>query len=508
MPWSILEVSNYLPNLVKTNLIPDFVGSGRGQLSLTGDNSRTFLGGDVTNFLNTNKPKVARLLEFILELYTKGDIKLNAPIKTFDAVDIEAAFKHVLNVESHLGSVVVKFPQEDTLPLAPTIPTPEFRGDATYVLVGGLGGLGKAIAQWMVQHGARSLMFLSRSAGKSQEDQDFFKELSLMDCEALYFAVDIADADKLKHAISQTSKPIAGALHMPLVLADRGFFDMDHETWNKPITPKVTGAWNLHNLLPKNMDFLVLFSSVGGTYGYYGQSNYAAANTFLDSFSQYRNSLGLAASVMSIGPIDDVGLVARNTSTREALLHNLASLLTESYFLDTLQLAIARSHASYTPSGPFAGYAAPNHIFHSAESATPIENPENGIMWKRDPRMAIYRNIQRIASAESTSTTSQLKQFLQSASKEPGKLDQKASVDFIASELGNCIANFLGSDEIDLSLPIAAAGVDSLVAIEIRNWWKTNLGTDISVLELLGGGSIEQLGATAAQRLKAKYTKE
>ncbi|KAF2259662.1 putative polyketide synthase [Lojkania enalia] len=484
------------------------VGMGRSQLPLAGGNNRTFLGGDVTHFLATNKPKVARLLNLILGLYVKGEVKPSSPVAVFDGADIEAAFRLVQQAESRVGSVAVKLSEEDALPLASTVPTPEFRGDATYVLVGGLGGLGKAIAQWMVQHGARSLMFLSRSAGKSQEDQDFFKELALMGCSAQYFAVDIADAAKLKEAVSQASKPIAGALHMPLVLADKGFFDMDHETWNKPITPKVTGAWNLHNFLPKDMDFLVLFSSVGGTYGYYGQSNYAAANTFLDSFSQYRRGLGLPASVMSIGPIDDVGLVARNTSTREALLHNLASLLTESYFLDTLQLGVARSQASYTPSGPFAGYVAPSHIFHSAESATPIEHPDSGIMWKRDPRMAIYRNIQRVPSAESTSTTSQLKQFLQTASKEPSKLDQKASVDFIANELGNCIANFLGSDDVDLSLPIAAAGVDSLVAIEIRNWWKTNLGTDISVLELLGGGSIEKLGAIAAQRLKAKYAKE
>lgn len=454
------------------------------------------------------------MLELLVDLCVKNDIKSIAPITAFDAVNIEEAFKHLLHGESHIGSVVVKLPEGDTLPLAPSIPTPEFRGDATYVLVGGLGGLGKAIAQWMVQHGARNLMFISRSAGKSQEDQDFLRELELMNCLAQYFPLDIADATALKDAVSQASKPIAGALHMPLVLADRGFFDMDHETWNKPITPKVTGAWNLHNILPKDMDFLVLFSSIGGTYGYYGQSNYAAANTFLDSFSQYRHSLGLPVSVMSIGPIDDVGLVARNLSARSALVHNMGNLLTESYFLDTLQLAISRSSTSYAPGTQKlekslgGSYAAPNHIFHWSDLATPIQDPENSMMWKRDARMSVYRNIQKVSSAETASTASHLKQFLQSVSKEPSKLDQKASVDIIANELANCISTFLGSDKIDLQLTVSAAGVDSLVAIEIRNWWKTNLGIDISVLELLSGGTIEQLGATAAQRLQAKYTRD
>lgn len=487
--------------------------AGRGQLALAPfEDNRTFLGGDVTRFIANNKSRVARLLELLLDLYVKGDIKPITPITTFDAANIEEAFKY-MQKGSHIGKIVIKFPQEDTLPLAPTTPLPELRSDATYVLVGGLGGLGKAIAHWMVSYGARNLMFLSRSAGKSEEDQGFFKELSLMGCTAQFFPVDIADTAALKEAISQASSPIAGAMHMPLVLADRGFFDMDLETWNKPINPKVQGAWNLHNLLPKDMDFLILFSSVGGTYGYYGQSNYAAANTFLDSFSQYRKSLGLAASVISIGPIDDVGLVARNLSAREALLHNLASLLTESYFLDTLQLAIARSSTSQTPEpksakSPFSGYQAPNHIFHSAESATPIQDPENGIMWKRDPRMSIYRNIQKFSTVETTTSGSHLRQFISSVAKEPSKLEQKSAADFIAKELGSCISNFLGSDGIDLSLPLSAAGVDSLVAIEIRNWWKQNLGTDVSILELLGGGSIEQLGVKAAERLKAKYTKQ
>lgn len=59
---------------------------------------------------------------------------------------------------------------------------------------------------------------------------------------------------------------------------------------------------------------------------------------------------------------------------------------------------------------------------------------------------------------------------------------------------------------IDLSLTLTATGVDSLVAIEVRNWWKQNLGVDVSVLELMGGGSVEQLGELAAKRIKEKYT--
>ncbi|KAH8596055.1 putative polyketide synthase [Bisporella sp. PMI_857] len=452
--------------------------TGKGQLALAPfEDNRTFLGGDATRFIATHKSTVARLLELLVKHYLKGDFKPITPITSFDAENIEEAFKY-LQKGSHIGKIVIKLPQNNTLPLVPIFPLPEFRSDATYVLVGGLGGVGKAIAGWMASYGAKNLIFLS------------------------FFAVDITDATAVKEAVSHATLPIAGVMHMAMVLADRGIFDMDLETWNKA-------------LLPKDMDFLVLFSSNSGTHGFYGQSNYASGNTFLDAFSQYRQNLGLPASVTSIGPIDDIGFVSLHASMKETLVQKVANLLWETSFLDTLQLAIARSSTKYAPQLisvelPFSGYQAPNHIFHAPEGSAPVMDAEEGAMWmwKRDARLAIYRNIQKVSTVVSTRSGNQLKQFLSSMAKEPSKLDQKSSADIITKELGNCISNFLmkGDEAIDLSLSLSAAGVDSLVVIEIRNWWKQNLGTNVSVLELLGGGSVEQLGTMAAQRLKAKYT--
>lgn len=458
---------------------------------------------------------VAGLLNLLVEGYLKGDFKPITPITSFGAENVAEAFKE-LQTDSHTGKVVINFPQENTLPLAPSIPAPKFRGDSTYALVGGLGGLGKSIASWMASYGATNLMFLSRSAGKSDEDQAFAKELKLMGCSSQFCPVDIADASAAEEAVSRASSPIKGALHMAMVLADRGIFDMDLAHWNKAVMPKVQGAWNLHNLLPKDMDFMTLFSSNSGTHGFYGQSNYASGNTFLDAFSQYRQSLGLPASVMSIGPVDDVGFVSQHASTKSTLIQKIANLIWETSFLDTLQLAIARSSTRYAPKAvtidnPFTGYQATNHIFHAPEGSAPSMDPEDGAMWiwKRDARLAVHKNIQKASTATSTRSGNQLKQFISSVAKDPSRLDQKSSVDLIAKELSSCVSNFLmkGEDEIDSSLGLSDAGVDSLVAIEIRNWWKQNLGTDVSVLELLGGGSIEQLGVMAGARLKAKYDK-
>lgn len=483
---------------------------GRGYLALAPfEDNRTFIGGEVARLLVTHKHIVARLLKLTLEQYVKGNFKPITPITTFDAENIQDAFRY-MQKGSHIGKIVIKFPKEDMLPLTPTVPVPEFRGDVSYLLAGGLGGLGKAIASWMVSHGAKNLMFLSRSAGKSEEDETFLKELNVMGASTQCFPCDVANHDEVKSAIGQASLPIAGVMQMAMVLRDIGVLDMDLDSWNMAVRPKIEGTWNLHNLLPKDMDFFVLFSSVGGTFGYYGQSNYASANTFLDSFIQYRQNLGLAASVMDIGPVDDVGYVSRTPATREILLATIEILLTEQNFLDSLQLAIARSSTKYAPQkeiSSLSGYQNPSHIVQALESRIPIMDPQNGSMWKRDPRMAIYRNIQKTSVVEGAEAADHLKQFLSSMMSDPSKLDQKLCADIIAREVRNCISNFLmkGDEEIDLSSTLTDVGVDSLVAIEVRNWWKQNLGIDVSVLELMSGGSIEQLGELAAKRLKDKY---
>ncbi|KAI3392455.1 hypothetical protein diail_5699 [Diaporthe ilicicola] len=484
---------------------------GRGQLALDPfEDNRTFIGGEVARLLVTHKPVISRLLELTVEQYLQGNFRPILPVTTFDAEQSEDAFRF-MQKGTHVGKIVIRFPEDQDLPLNPTVPAPKFRRDVSYLLVGGLGGLGKAIAGWMASYGAGNLMFLSRSAGSSEEDQAFFKELNMMGCSTQCFKCDVADRDEVQDAISQASLPIAGAMQMAMVLRDVGVLSMDIDSWNTATRPKIQGTWNLHSLLPKDMDFFVLFSSVGGTFGYYGQSNYASANTFLDSFVQYRQNAGLAASVMDIGPVDDVGYVSRTASTRETLLQTLETLLTEQNFLDSLQLAIARSSPEYAPhksESAVVGYQNPGHIVQALESRIPIMDPQNGSMWKRDPRMSIYRNIQKTSAAEGGAVADHLKQFLSSVMADPGKLGNKESADTVARELGKCVSNFLmkGSDEIDLSSTLSAVGVDSLVAIEVRNWWRQNLGIDVSVLELMSGGSIEQLGELATKRLAERFT--
>lgn len=501
----------------------DMIGRGRLDLDKFEDN-RTFFGIDVSRHVALRKATGGRLMEMMLQLYAEGHIKPIHPVTVFNVSEVEEAFRY-MQQGTHIGKIVVKFPevvdaqQQDILPWSPAIPEPSFHGDRSYLLVGGMGGLGRSIALWMATHGAKAIIFLSRSAGKGKDDAAFIHELELMGCKAQMFAGDVCDEAMVKQIVAGATKPIAGVMHMAMILRDVGVLDMDLETYQAVLRPRVQGTWVLHHALekqPERLDFFVLFSSVCGMVGYYGQANYAASNTFLDAFAQYRHARGLVASVMDIGAVDDVGFISRTPAAKETMLAMSGQLITERDFLQGLQLTIARSVVSPVVDRKLAGtgggvsFHSPCQITQALECRLPIMDPANNIIWKRDPRMAIYRNIETLVG-DTAAAANDMKPFLATVAASPAKLDQPEAAEFLAGQIRDRVATFLmrrdDEEPLNLSLTLMAAGVDSLVAIELRNWWKQNLGAEVSVLELMNGGSIRRLGDLAVKRLKERLEK-
>lgn len=269
---------------------------------------------------------------------------------------------------------------------------------------------------------------------------------------------------------------------------------------------------NLHEALGQHLDFFVLFGSFSGLVGQRGQANYAAANTFLDSFVQYRRQLGLAASVLDIGCMEDVGYTSQNQSVLESVRASAVHTLRERDLLESLELIISRS-APPSPSAPpivpvsAAGFVNQSQLAIGLRSTLPLADPANRNIWKTDPRMAVYHNSENTSQANVEAGNEGLRRFLTTISTDPTTLEIQANIDFLAHEIGITAYRFLmkPEDGLDVSATLAAVGVDSLIAIEIRNWWRQSLGTEVTVLEMLNGGSIRQLGELAAQRLKEKY---
>lgn len=293
---------------------------------------------------------------------------------------------------------------------------------------------------------------------------------------------------------------------------------MTFNDWQTVVSQKVQGTWNLHNVLEKYQkkpDYFVLFSSTSGLVGQWGQANYAAGNTFLDAFVQFRRSLGLPCSAINIGVMEDVRYVSHNDYLLEHFRSTATYTLQEQDLLESLHLMIDRSLPS-TPEefDDFSAYTSKNQLCIGLRTTLSLSFPNNRTVWKRDPRIAIYHNLSaqesqdRIKSDTHRDNDEALKQFLIEANRRPAMLQTPGSAEFLAQQIGRTLFSFI-SFMLPISLTstttsLSALGVDSLVAIELRNWFKLKMGLDVTVLEILGGASLTQLGQMSANSLASK----
>lgn len=162
-----------------------------------------------------------RLGDMFARLSLRGKIQPIRPVKVFNASNTREAFAYMQR-GTHMGKILIRFTGEDTaanIPKAITIaPTMSFRPDAAYLIVGGLGGIGRAVANWLVENGARHLVFLSRSGARTPGDQAFFQELRSQDCQPVAIAGSVANMNDVTQAVTATSMPIAGLIHLGMVL--------------------------------------------------------------------------------------------------------------------------------------------------------------------------------------------------------------------------------------------------------------------------------------------------
>ncbi|QSJ15492.1 SDR family NAD(P)-dependent oxidoreductase [Nostoc sp. UHCC 0702] len=197
----------------------------------------------------------------------------------------------------------------------PTTPQPvTFSSDHTYLVTGGLGGLGLKVAQWLVAQGVRHLVLVGRR-GATPAAQSVIERFQASGVEVYVGQADVAQmtaTQELLSAITSQMPPLKGIIHAAGVLDDGVLLNQNWQRFQTVMSPKVQGAWNLHVLtqdLP--LDFFVCFSSNSALLGSPGQGNYAAANSFLDALAHYRQSQGMAGLSINWGPWAETGMAAQ-----------------------------------------------------------------------------------------------------------------------------------------------------------------------------------------------------
>ncbi|MDZ8137565.1 MAG: type I polyketide synthase [Nostoc sp. DedQUE04] len=208
---------------------------------------------------------------------------------------------------------LVRYQSKDDIETAAHKPL-RFREDSTYLITGGMGGLGLLVAHWMVQQGARHLVLVGRSPASLAVNEQL-QELEQAGAQVKVVQADVSDIEqiaKLLREIEQTLPPLRGIIHSVGVLDDGVIQQQNWQRFAKVLAPKVQGAWHLHTLTQKqDLDFFVMFSSIASLIGNPGQSNHAAANAFIDALAYHRQAQGLPGLSINWGAWSQIGAFAQ-----------------------------------------------------------------------------------------------------------------------------------------------------------------------------------------------------
>ena len=195
----------------------DFIGQGRLAMDIF-ENNRAFFGVDMVQICKQRPEMVHGILQRCMRFYVAGSIQVIRPTQFLDAANIVDAFR-LMQKGQHIGKIVVRMPLDlKQLNAGVSRPNLTFRSDSSYLLVGGLGGLGRSVSTWMAERGAANLIYLSRSGGSKPEDGDLVSELQAAGCTAQIFAGSVTNMDDIRRVIKEARLPIAGVLNATMVL--------------------------------------------------------------------------------------------------------------------------------------------------------------------------------------------------------------------------------------------------------------------------------------------------
>lgn len=226
----------------------DFLTNGMLSMGPFASN-RAFFGVDILSLCEDDPETFKDLFSQAMDWTQQGKIKPIQPVKIFEASEIRDAFRY-MQQGIHMGKILIKFPAKfDDMTLAKGRAQVTFSPESSYLLVGGLGGLGRSMSTWMVEKGARQLVYLSRTAGQSQDDQRFLKELRMQGVDPVCVSGDVLHRSDVELAVSKCTKPLAGILQMSLNLSVSKFTEHNARQFSSKHCYRIVplAKWSLRN---------------------------------------------------------------------------------------------------------------------------------------------------------------------------------------------------------------------------------------------------------------------
>lgn len=273
---------------------------------------------DLIKTMAEEPARIGRLLDAVMVLVKKGALTpLDPELRKAD--DAARALRAMAQL-SHLGKVVLTLEPSPLAEADNATARIRLRDDASYLVTGGLGGLGLQVAHWLVERGARHLVLVSRR-GPDDAAMESIAALTRQGAKVTAWQADLGLHGEVERLLSQLRRghpALAGIVHAAGILDDAILAHQSRTRLAAVFAAKAAGAWHLHDLVHESLDFFVMFSSLASAIGSPGQANYAAANSALDALAEFRLARGLPALSIQWGPWDQVGMAARGDRGRRA----------------------------------------------------------------------------------------------------------------------------------------------------------------------------------------------
>ncbi len=433
----------------------------------------TYLPFDIGEDERRSPGLIAGLLAELLPRFESGGLA-PLPHEAFPLSEAVRAFRFMQQAK-HLGKVVIELPPQ-------AIDTAIARTDATYLVTGGLGSLGLEAAGWLVEAGAKSLVLCGRSASPSEQAAGRIEAWRSRGVSVHLRPLDASDAKQVRATfewIARELPPLKGVLHAAGVLDDAAIANQSWERFEKVLAPKAVGAANLHALAGP-LDWFVCYSSMAAVLGSPGQSNYAAANAFLDGLMESRRAAGLPGLSIQWGPWDGAGMAAGHDTSKWAQIG-----------LGTIR--------------PAEGRLAFETLLHQPRAAVgcyPIEWPKFLAQFPRSRSPKLLDDLALKHRREAAGS-----QAAQSGVRE--RIDAAAAADrstIIRELVAGHVAKTLGvpAATLERDRPLSQMGLDSLMGIEMRNAIEADIAAEIPVETFTASTTVDDLCDAVGKLLGAE----
>ncbi|KAI0442917.1 hypothetical protein F4803DRAFT_550635 [Xylaria telfairii] len=454
----------------------------------------TFSAVDLVHLSQSDERLTARLLKSTIGLLEQG-AQHPSPLHVYPVSKVEDAFRF-LQSGKNTGRIVICIDPADVIPQHVLQKRMwQFDPCASYVIAGGFGGLGRAILLWMVDRGAKHLIVLSRSGPVSESATELVSKVTAKGVIIFAPKCDTSSATSLAAVLEEyearAMPPIKGCINAAMVLQDAVFENMTYAQWALTINSKVQSSWNLHSMLPDDLSFFVFLSSLAGICGTVAQSNYAGGCSAQDALARYRTANGQKAISFDVGWMRNIGIIAE----KESYQRNRQQAADMQQIDDTELLALLSVYCdpdlpllSVSKSQVLIGLLTPAHFL--LQGQTPPQMHDR-------PFFGPFSHVVGQTVSEGSVSVTENPGALFRLEKET---DERIQIVIRALAVKLARAMSISPDDVDPSKPLSSYGVDSLMAVELRNYIGREFQATVAVFDIMGGVPISSIGDLVVER--------